>query len=961
VEISETSNKDKQMSKADTVDASTGPLTEREHQLLIVEYNNSAAPYPADKSIVELFETQVAHTPESRAVQLGDGSLSYRQLNERANQMGEHLRSLGVGSGRLVTVYMEHSIEVVCAILGVLKAGAAYAPIDPSTTPEDRLAFILQDISAGRGSSGASPVLITQSRLLSKVSQGAAQVVALDSDFSQIAHCAKTNPKLAASPRDLAYCIYTSGSTGKPKGVLIEHRSLVNYIWWANQKYCRGECLSWPLFSSLAFDLTVTSIFTPLISGGRVVVYVEDAGRHGTAILKVVEERQVDIVKLTPSHLAMIKGMELDATPIRKFIVGGEDFKTDLARDVTNKFGRPVEIYNEYGPTEATVGCMIHRFDAEKDRGASVPIGIPAANFGIYILDEQLNPTPPGVIGEMYLAGEGLARGYLNKPELTAQKFVMVKDPRQNGAAARLRMYKTGDLARWSADGRMEFLGRADYQVKIGGMRIELGEIESRLMSHPDVRDCVVDLVRHGVAEARLDGETEMDRLVAYYVSEKPLTVAEVRDHLAKELPVYMVPPYVVWLQNLPLTPNGKIDRKALPVPGHEHMQPAGDFVAPRTETEKALALIWTELLRVDNIGVDDDFFNLGGDSLLAIRAESCIRQQFGVNIGIQALFDNPTIAGLACVLDLDKCAESAKNSASGVKERKLLVRMRPGTSERPPLFCLHGTGGDILNMRPLAMALPTNLPFYCFQDKAIDGSLPFESIEAEAACYADEIRRVQPHGPYYIGGTCFGGLTAFEVARRLEESGEPVAALALLDTMNPIFIKSLCQSERLFRHMRLLLRRTAWHARKILMQRPSEWLGYIMGRTKALREHMRSTAEQGARLQAKMIEAASQTPLAENLKRIIVANTTALHNFVPKRYAGTVLIFRASARNLDPYDDPYLGWQSVVQGTLKTFEIEGDHMTMLEEPAVGVLAEKLNAALLESSVDQSKFSIPEK
>ncbi|HYT18649.1 MAG TPA: non-ribosomal peptide synthetase [Candidatus Polarisedimenticolia bacterium] len=936
------------MSKGNIVHALTTPLTEREHQLLIVEYNNSAAPYPADKSIVELFETQAAHTPEDRAVQLGDCSLSYRQLNERTNQMAGHLRSLGVGSGRLVTVYMEHSIEVVCAILAVLKAGAAYAPIDPSTTPEERLAFILQDISAGTGSGGALPVLITQLRLLSKVPQDTAQVVVLDSDFSQIECYATANPKLAASPRDLAYCIYTSGSTGKPKGVLIEHRSLVNYIWWANQKYCRGERLSWPLFSSLAFDLTVTSIFTPLISGGRIVVYVEDAGRHGTAILKVVEDRQVDIVKLTPSHLAMIKGMELDATPIRKLIVGGEDFKTDLACDVTNKFGRPVEIYNEYGPTEATVGCMIHHFDTEKDRGVSVPIGIPAANSGIYILDEQLNPVPAGEIGEMYLAGDGLARGYLNKPELTAQKFVMVKDPRQNGAATRLRMYKTGDLASWSADGRMEFLGRADYQVKIGGMRIELGEIESRLVSHPDVRECIVDVTRHGASEARPDGENEMDRLVAYYVSEKPMTVAEVRDHLAKELPEYMVPPYVVWLKKLPLTPNGKVDRQAMPVPRHEHMQPARDFVAPRTETEKALSLIWTELLRVENIGVDDDFFNLGGDSLLAIRAESRIRQQFGVNIGIQALFDNPTIAGLASVLDVDESPESAKSSASKVEARQLLVRMRPGTPERAPFFCLHGTGGDILNMRPLAMALPANLPFYCFQDKALDGSQPFESIEQEAACYVDEIRRVQPHSPYYIGGTCFGGLTAFEIARRLEESGEPVAALVLLDTMNPTFIKSLPQSERVLRHMRLILRRTAWHARKILMQRPSEWLGYITDRTKALREHMRSTREQGARLQAQMIEAASQTPLAENLKRIIVANTTALHNFVPKRYAGTVLIFRASARNLDSYDDPYLGWQSVVRGTLKTCEIEGDHMTMLEEPAVRVLAERVNAAFLE-------------
>lgn len=944
------------MSRMNIIDSLASSLSETEHQSLVVAYNNSAAPYPEHKTIVDLFEAQVARTPNDKAVELGDCSLTYRQLNERANQVAAQLLALGNGPGRLVTIYMVHSIEVLCAILGVLKTGAAYAPVDPSTTPTERLAFILQDISAGTGPDSALPVLVTQSRLLSQIPQDAAQSVVLDRDFSQLEQYPKVNIAPPPSPRDLAYVIYTSGSTGKPKGVLIEHRSLVNYIYWANQKYCQGDRLNWPLFSSLAFDLTVTSIFTPLISGGRIIVYAEDAARHGTAILRVVEDRHVDIVKLTPSHLAMIKDMDLDSTPIRRFIVGGEDFKTELARHVTKKFRRPVEIYNEYGPTEATVGCMIHLYNAEKDREVSVPIGIPATNFGIYILDESLAPVPTGVIGEMYLTGDGLARGYLNKPELTAQKFVMVKDPRQNAPNARsaslplLRMYKTGDLARWSADGRMEFLGRADYQVKIGGMRIELGEIESRLMSHPDIRECVVDVTRHRTLEKshqQAAYETETDRLVAYYVSEKPLTVAEVRAHLAKGLPDYMVPPYVVWLKTLPLTPNGKVDRKALPAPGHEHMQPVCDFVPPQTETEKALALIWAELLRVDTIGIDDDFFNLGGDSLLAISAESRIRESFGVNIGIQALFDNPTIAGLATVLNTEKRSEH--------KGREILVRMRTGSSARRPFFCLHGTGGDLLNMRPLAMALPANLPFYSFQDKALDGSEPFESIEAEAACYVNEIRRVQPHGPYYLGGTCFGGLTAFEIARKLEELGEPVATLVLIDTLNPTFISSLSRPERLFRNLRFFIRRTAWHARRILTQRPSEAFGYIRGRGQAFRERMRGLADQGARLEAQMIEAAAQTPYADKLKRIIVANTKSLNKFVPKPYGGSALIFRASARDLDPYDDAHLGWDSVVRGSIKSFEIEGDHMTMLEEPAVRVLAEKLNAALLDLTANPSR------
>jgi amino acid adenylation domain-containing protein len=638
--------------------SSATPPSAREYQSLVLGFNDTTTPYPADKTIVDLFEAQVARTPNDEAVRLGDRTVSYSELNDRANQLAAHLHTLGAGPERLVALYMEHSIEAVCTILGVLKAGAAYVPVDPATTPKDRLTFLLQDISQGTATPGGLPLLVTHSRLVNDIPRDSAEMVTLDSDFSQIEQYPASNPERAASPGNLAYVIYTSGSTGKPKGVLIEHRSLVNYIRWANQKYCRGERLTWPLFSSLAFDLTVTSIFTPLISGGRIVVYREDRGVQGLAVLKVLEGRAVDIVKVTPSHLSMIKDMDLGATRIRKLIVGGEDFKTELALAITKKFGRAVDLFNEYGPTEATVGCMIHRFDPEKDRGLSVPIGMPAANTGVYILDEHLSPAVTGTTGEIYLAGDGLARGYLNRPELTEQKFLTVQGLRRTDTALQaslskahpLRLYKTGDLARWNADDQLEFLGRTDYQVKIGGMRIELGEIETRLRSLPGVRECVVDMVRSATVKAPMDG-TGTDRLVAYYVSEKPLTVAEVRAHVAKELPNYMVPPYVVWLEKLPLTPNGKTDRQALPIPTYEHTQPAHDFVRPRTETEKALALIWSELLKVDNIGINDDFFDLGGHSLLAIRAVPRIRDVFGVEISFQILFENPTIASLSNVL----------------------------------------------------------------------------------------------------------------------------------------------------------------------------------------------------------------------------------------------------------------------------------------------------------------------
>lgn len=656
--------------------------TESEHRSLVIEYNLSAAPYPADKTVVDLFEAQVECTPDDEAIRMGDRCLTYRELNERANQMAANLRTHGVDSGQLVALYMENSIEVVCTILGVLKAGAAYVPVDIAT-PTERLALILQDIA--KGLAATLPVLVTQSGFASDLPDGVAQVITVQAEFASIGEYPVSNPRFPASPNDIAYVIYTSGSTGTPKGVMIEHRSLVNYIWWAREKYCGGERLTWPLFSSLAFDLTVTSIFTPLISGGQIRVYREDPGAHGTVIFKVIEDNAADIVKLTPAHLAMVRDMISSTSKMRKFIVGGEEFKSELARDITRNAGGPVAIYNEYGPTEATVGCMIHRYDSEKDLGLSVPVGIPAANTCIFVLDEHLSPVPIGDIGEMYLAGDGLARGYFNRPELNAERFVTAPDPRQMGPTAKssavgpalVRLYKTGDLARWSATGSLEFLGRADHQVKIGGARIELGEIEARMLKHPDVRESVVGIVggdgkqivaQTALAEASNIGETSINRLVAYYVSDKTLNAAALRAYLAQVLPAYMLPTHFVRLDRLPLTSNGKIDRKALPAPTSDTLAFSQDFIRPRTEIEKALAVIWTDLLKVESVGISDDFFELGGHSLLAIKAVSRIRDIFGVDLQIQAMFEDPTIAGLSKIL---AGAKGLSGSIQRIEQRK--------------------------------------------------------------------------------------------------------------------------------------------------------------------------------------------------------------------------------------------------------------------------------------------------
>jgi amino acid adenylation domain-containing protein len=643
-------------------------LKDADHQALVVEYNATAARYPSDRTIIDLFRDQVTRSPDAEAIRFGDATLTYQQLDERSNQMAARLNSTGVGPGQIVVVFMEHSIEAVVAILGVLKSGAAYVPVD-AATPEGRIAIILKDIS--NGTDGRAPVVITQARLQSAISSSLADIFILDADFGSILNQPASTRPSAATSDGTAYIIFTSGSTGTPKGVEIEHRSLVNYIWWAARVYCSGEGLAWPLFSSLAFDLTVTTLFTPLITGGRIVVYLGDPGMHSMVVLKIIDDNAVDIIKLTPAHLAMIRDRNLESTRLRKFIVGGEDFKTELARDITKAIPHPVEIYNEYGPTEATVGCMIHRFDIARDQAPSVPIGVPAANMGIYVLGNAYQPTGPGIIGEMFIAGDGLAKGYFNRSDLTDERFRTATDPQ--GGFSNLRLYKTGDLARWNSEGRLEFLGRADHQVKVGGARVELGEIEARLLKHPHVPECAVVAIPASVAKPATQTKAQIGhvespaaedgvaRLVAYYVSSKPLTVADLRAHLAEELLESMIPTHYVRLERMPLTSNGKIDRSSLPEPTAENIQPAQDFVAPSTETEKALAALWCDLLKIESIGRHDNFFDLGGESLLVMRAVSRMRKTFGVDVQLRNLFERPTLSELAEVIDGMRWAADSK------------------------------------------------------------------------------------------------------------------------------------------------------------------------------------------------------------------------------------------------------------------------------------------------------------
>nr|WP_267497724.1 non-ribosomal peptide synthase/polyketide synthase [Paenibacillus farraposensis] len=597
-------------------------ITAAEQAQILEQFNTTAADYPMDKPIHQMFEEQVERTPEQTAMVFGESRLTYRELNDRVNQLAHVLRAEGVRSEQFVGLMVERSLEMVIGIFGILKAGGAYVPIDPEY-PEERIHYILKD-------SGAK-LLLTQSHLRrEKPDLAGFEGKMVDLDSSQAYAEDRSNPGITVKPKDLMYLIYTSGTTGLPKGTMITQQGLVNYIWWAKKVYVGEEKLDFPLYSSISFDLTLTSIFTPLITGNTIFIY--EGADKGTLIQEIIEDNQVDILKLTPTHLSLIKDMKIpDHSRIRKMIVGGENLSTHLAKSISDLFGGNIEIFNEYGPTETVVGCMIYLYDPVRDTKDSVPIGVPADNVYIYLLDSQRNLVPPGVPGEMYIAGDGVALGYLNRPELTAEKFV------DNPFAPGGRMYRTGDLARWQADGNIEYLGRIDEQVKIRGYRIELGEVEAQLMK--------VDAVQEAVVTARAD-EDGQKYLCAYLVTDRSLTASELRGALAQELPSYMIPSYFVQLERLPYTPNGKIDRKALPVP--ERSMPTGTaYEAPRTAVEQALTAVWQGVLGVGKIGIRDNFFDLGGDSIKSIQVSSRMLQA-GYKLDMKHLFKCPTIAELS-------------------------------------------------------------------------------------------------------------------------------------------------------------------------------------------------------------------------------------------------------------------------------------------------------------------------
>jgi amino acid adenylation domain-containing protein len=614
-------------------------ISAHERHQLLVEWNNTAAAYPYDQCIHRLFEAQAARTPETVALVCRDQQVSYRELNSRANQLASHLRTRGVGRGVLVGSCIERSIEAVVGLLGILKAGGAYVPMDP-TYPLQRIAFMLEDSRA--------PVLLTVQRLRYRVPGSASEIICVDTVLDTVAPVSPGNPDSGVGSDDLAYVIYTSGSTGTPKGVLASHRASINRFSWMWKRWEFTPTDICCQKTALSFVDSVWEIFGPLLRGVRNVIIPDEVLEDPPGLVDTLWANRITRIVLVPSLLRLL----LDSVPdigrrlpdLKFWITSGEVITPELARRVERALPEAT-LVNLYGSSEvaADVTAYVIRDSESLER---IPIGRPIANTRIYILDRDANPVPIGVAGEIHVGGDGVARGYLHNPELTSKKFV--SDP--FGRDPQGRLYATGDRGRFLPDGNIEFLGRVDDQVKIRGVRIELGEIEAVLGAHPSIQAAVVTVAGTGGDE----------RLIGYVVPHHgELSSSDLRRFVKEKLPDHMVPSSFVFLEALPLTPNGKVDRRALPTPD-PRAESEREFIAARTPTEKALAEIMSEVLGVDRVGVHDNFFDLGGQSLLGIRVVARVRKVFRVELPLRRLFDEPTVAGLA--LEIVK-AEKAGNA----------------------------------------------------------------------------------------------------------------------------------------------------------------------------------------------------------------------------------------------------------------------------------------------------------
>ena len=867
-------------------------MSDSEEDQIISLFNGTESEYPKEKSVIDLFKDQAAETPDNIALVFEDKKITYAELDVRSDQLANYLKAKGIKEKSLVPVCLDRSSDLLIAIIGILKAGCAYVPLDPEY-PEDRVRFMLKETG--------SSIIISSNECVKKMSSlNDFNIIEIDSDRDKISLQPSGNLQSEIKPDDTAYVIYTSGSTGKPKGVMVSHKNIVSLVKNAGYvSFTEKEILL--STGSPSFDATTFEYWGMLLNGGKLVMCSEEKLLDSNFLKEEIREKGITIMWFTSSWLNQL--VENDITVfkgLKTILAGGEKLSEYHIGRISNTYPE-INLINGYGPTENTTFSLTHRIN-EKDINSFIPVGRPLNNRKVYILNHKHQLLPVGVPGEIYLGGDGISKGYFNRQELTGMKFI--PDPFNKKSDSRL--YKTGDIGCWLVDGNIKYLGRIDTQVKIRGYRIELGEIENVLQECEHVRQSIV-IVK--------ESHTGNKKIVCYVVPEGEYRKELIISYLKRKLPDYMIPAVWIEVDSIPLTQNGKVDLSALPDPDEGGIL-SNEYESPRNELEWGIAKNWQKLLNVNRVGINDNFFELGGHSLLALRVFSFIEKLTGRKLPISTLFNSPTIKELAAIL----------KDEGWMPKWKSLVAVKPGGS-RIPFFCIPAAAGTAMQFQDLLKYIPEEQPFYVLESIGNDGSEPPHTDMREmAAFYIKEIQSLQPEGPYILGGRCFGGSVAFEMAQQLTAAGHKIALLVVFDTWPP-YLAPLPEYIPPKRDTRHFVSRSYHHLktgelRKVIKNYVSK--EYLKVRFKVLSKIRYLLSDSKKRL----------------FRELWVLHTTTYVRYIASRYPGKISMIEAEDLNIQHKDV----WNFLAGGGLESYIIPGStHFTIMYEPYISQLSEKLN------------------
>jgi amino acid adenylation domain-containing protein len=853
--------------------------------------NNTLADYPKDKALHQLIAERALEIPDKTALVFEERSLTFKDVNEAANKLARHLLTYNIKPSDIIGLALDRSPEMVISLLAILKTGAAYVPLDPEY-PKDRVEFMMDD--------SAAKILLTSEKFKGHFTS-VAQEVLIEDALDKFDDYAPEDPDVAVDGTDLAYVLFTSGSTGKPKGVQIKHHNLVNFLLSMQKEPGLTPADNLLAVTTISFDIAGLELFLPLLVGAKLIVTDAITAKDGRALIDLCVAEKITVMQATPyTWRVMLEAGWEQKLPL-KILCGGEA----LPKDLINKLNdRSLELWNMYGPTETTVWSTVKLIRNDTD----ITIGRPIDNTQIYILDEKLNNFTDGTIGEIYIGGDGVAKGYLNRPELTDERFV---DDIFSGIAGS-KMYRTGDLGKIREDGEIICLGRIDHQVKVRGYRIELEEIEQNLLKQNNVKQAVV------IAREDIPGNP---RLVAYIIVNDTIADDGLKvqyeawqQGLLDVLPEYMVPDDFVLMDIIPITPNGKINRKALPKPDYSNIQRTGEFVAAGTANEKLVVGIWQELMEIKSISITDNFFELGGRSLVAVKIMARIEKETGKRLPLATLFEYATVEKLAARLEIDPTSISWES----------LVPIKP-SGNKMPLYIVHGAGLNVLLFNALAMNMDAGQPVYGLQAKGLNGiDEPLDVMEEIAANYIAEIIAQNPVGPYALAGYSLGGIIAYEMANQMIAAGKDVKMLAMFDTYADISTVNDAALKKVVNKALLTLKQIG-HTFVLLAEDPKRTVEYksLILKRKVIKFFWKVFPGKDEKKEGFF---AYDNEIDE-------ASEKALRNYVLKPLNIAIELFRAKKRTFYMADFKFLGWMPFALKGVNVHEIPGEHNTIFAPP----------------------------